>query len=99
MSTHGELRVLSVVSPKDEAYEVKILEWRRSLLLSQSAPYGRLDCNESKQSKRDLLATAGEPALATLPGSPKRNTSSLRVRAARRRTVWYRVGGDIQSVT
>lgn len=47
----------------------KILEWRRGLSLSQSAPLGRLDCNESSQSKRDLLATAGEPALATLSGS------------------------------
>lgn len=47
----------------------KILEWRRGLSLSQSALLGRLDCNESSQSKRDLLATAGEPALATLSGS------------------------------
>lgn len=33
--------------------------------LSQSAPLSRLDCNESSQSKRDLLATAGAPALTT----------------------------------
>lgn len=43
----------------------KILERRRCLSLSQSAPLGRLDCNGSSQSKRDLLATAGEPALTT----------------------------------
>lgn len=44
----------------------------------RSAPLGRLDCNESSQSKRDLIATAGEPALATCPVRDRsRNTSSL----------------------
>lgn len=34
----------------------KILEWSRGSSLSQSAQLGRLDCNESSQSKRDLFS-------------------------------------------
>lgn len=84
-----------VVGPllQDEVYEVKSLNGDGASSLSQSAPLGRLDCNESSQSKRDLLATAGEPALATCP---LRRATSLRVRAARRRTVRGRAAGRWQ---
>ena len=75
---------------QDEVYEVKSLNGDGASSLSQSAPLGRLDCNESSQSKRDLLATAGEPALATCP---LRRAMSLRGRAARRRTVRGRAAG------
>lgn len=64
LSTEGEVRFLSVLCSRTNERS-KILERRRCLSLSQSAPLGRLDCNGSSQSKRDLLTTAGEPALTT----------------------------------
>lgn len=90
-------RAATRLGPPAEGRSVpsKILEWMRDLLLSQSALLGRPDCNESSQTKRDLLAAPGEPAQATLSGSPlpASKTSSLRVRAACRRTVQRRKGG------
>lgn len=64
----GELR--APLGPPAEGRSVpsKILEWMRDLLLSQSALLGRPDCNESSQTKRDLLAAPSEPAQATLSG-------------------------------
>lgn len=56
----------SPAPPKDEVFRVKILEWMRVSLLRRSALLGRPDCNESSQTKRDLLAAPGEPAQATL---------------------------------
>lgn len=62
----------------------------RGLLLRRSALLSRPDCNESSQTKWDLLAAPGEPAQATLSGSP---LSEIRVRAACRRTAQRRKGG------
>lgn len=51
----------------------------RGLLLRRSALLSRPDCNETSQTKWDLLAAPGEPAQATLSGSP---LSEIRVRSA-----------------
>lgn len=74
-------RAATPLGPPAEGRSVpsKILEWMRDLLLSQSALLGRPGCNESSQTKRDLLAAPGEPAQATLSGSP---LPEIRVRSA-----------------
>lgn len=79
-------RAATALGPPAEGRSVpsKILEWMRALLLRQSALLGRPGCNESSQTKRDLLAAPGEPAQATLSGSPLpeirvRSTSAQRV--------------------
>ncbi|KAK5896783.1 hypothetical protein CesoFtcFv8_009910 [Champsocephalus esox] len=91
LSTDGE-----VASAVGRSVPSKILEWRRGWSLSQFAPLGRLDCNESRQPKRDLLATAREPALATCPVRGCRRTCSLQTHAECGRTVQVVSVGAVQ---
>lgn len=55
---------------KDQVFQVKSLNGCRICCSVSPALLGRPDCNESSQTKRDLLTAQGEPAQATLSGSP-----------------------------
>lgn len=83
MSTEGEVRFLSVPCCVGRSARSKILEWRQGLSLSQSAPLGRLDCNESSTVEAGPFSYGRRARPHDVPGSRRlrQTTSSLQMHA------------------